>query len=90
MTLGWHTPLNNHRLDFPTSHQHSQQQTLCMADFDGASQVFLAWLKQSGAEISPKIQLQDLRHAQAGRGVGKWPSFDFKHHIPPHHLLLPL
>jgi hypothetical protein len=43
-----------------------------MADFDGASQAFLAWLQQSGAEISPKIKLEDLRNAQAGRGVGKW------------------
>ncbi|KAF2128339.1 SET domain-containing protein [Dothidotthia symphoricarpi CBS 119687] len=40
-----------------------------MADFDDASQKFLAWLQQSGAEISPKIKLEDLRHAQAGRGV---------------------
>jgi SET domain-containing protein 6 len=42
-----------------------------MADFDGASQTFLAWLKQSGAEISPKIKLEDLRNKDAGRGVGK-------------------
>ncbi|KAF9695290.1 hypothetical protein EKO04_006907 [Ascochyta lentis] len=40
-----------------------------MADFDGASQAFLTWLQQSGAELSPKIKLEDLRHAQAGRGV---------------------
>jgi len=46
--------------------------TLRMADFDGASQAFLAWLQRSGAEIGPKIQLEDLRNAQAGRGVGKW------------------
>jgi SET domain-containing protein 6 len=43
-----------------------------MADFDGASQAFLAWLQQAGAEISPKIKVEDLRNAQAGRGVGKW------------------
>lgn len=43
-----------------------------MADFESASQVFLAWLQQVGAEISPKIKLEDLRQAQAGRGVGKW------------------
>jgi len=42
-----------------------------MADFDGASQTFLAWLKASGAEISPKVKLQDLRNQDAGRGVGK-------------------
>ena len=47
-----------------------------MADFEGAGQAFLAWLQQSGAEISPKIKLEDLRHAQAGRGVGKWPYSD--------------
>ncbi|KAH6622348.1 hypothetical protein C7974DRAFT_220442 [Boeremia exigua] len=40
-----------------------------MVDFDGAGQAFLAWLRQSGADISPKIRLEDLRHAQAGRGV---------------------
>ncbi|KAJ4353085.1 Ribosomal lysine N-methyltransferase 4 [Ascochyta clinopodiicola] len=40
-----------------------------MADFDGAGQAFLTWLQQSGAELSPKIKLEDLRHAQAGRGV---------------------
>ncbi|KNG48379.1 set domain-containing protein [Stemphylium lycopersici] len=40
-----------------------------MADFDGASQAFLAWLRQNGAEISPKIQLEDLRNRDAGRGV---------------------
>jgi SET domain-containing protein 6 len=42
-----------------------------MEDFDGLSQAFLSWLARSGAEISPKVQLQDLRHAGAGRGVGK-------------------
>jgi SET domain-containing protein 6 len=42
-----------------------------MAQFDGASQNFLTWLKQSGAEISPKINLEDLRTKDAGRGVGK-------------------
>ncbi|RYN17336.1 hypothetical protein AA0113_g12206 [Alternaria arborescens] len=40
-----------------------------MADFDSASQNFLTWLKQSGAEISPKINLEDLRTKDAGRGV---------------------
>jgi hypothetical protein len=47
-----------------------------MADFDGAGQAFMAWLQQAGAEVSPKIKLEDLRHAQAGRGVGKWPFSD--------------
>ncbi|KAJ4395229.1 Ribosomal lysine N-methyltransferase 4 [Didymella pomorum] len=40
-----------------------------MADFNKTGQAFLAWLQQSGVEISPKIRLEDLRHAQAGRGV---------------------
>ncbi|KAF2823872.1 SET domain-containing protein [Ophiobolus disseminans] len=40
-----------------------------MKDFDGASLAFLAWLQRSGAEISPKVKLEDLRDAQAGRGV---------------------
>ncbi|CAE7009231.1 hypothetical protein CFE70_001701 [Pyrenophora teres f. teres 0-1] len=40
-----------------------------MADFDSASQAFLAWLRKSGAEISPKIKLEDLRNKDAGRGV---------------------
>ncbi|KZM27101.1 Ribosomal lysine N-methyltransferase 4 [Ascochyta rabiei] len=40
-----------------------------MADFDGIGRAFLTWLQQSGAELSPKIKLDDLRHAQAGRGV---------------------
>ncbi|KAF1850837.1 SET domain-containing protein [Cucurbitaria berberidis CBS 394.84] len=40
-----------------------------MADFDEASQAFLAWLRHTGAEINPKIKLEDLRHRDAGRGV---------------------
>ncbi|KAF1974642.1 SET domain-containing protein [Bimuria novae-zelandiae CBS 107.79] len=40
-----------------------------MDSFNEASQVFLEWLKRSGAEISPKIELKDLRNTQAGRGV---------------------
>ncbi|KAL6706636.1 Ribosomal lysine N-methyltransferase 4 [Coniothyrium glycines] len=40
-----------------------------MADFDDASQAFIAWLRQLGAEISPKICLADLRNREAGRGV---------------------
>jgi hypothetical protein len=41
-----------------------------MASFDQASQAFIAWLSKSGAEISHKIHLEDLRHLHAGRGVG--------------------
>jgi SET domain-containing protein 6 len=55
-----------------------------MADFDGDSQSFLAWLQRCGAEISPKIKLEDLRNAQAGRGVGKWHPSDTKGHPTPH------
>ncbi|EON66015.1 hypothetical protein W97_05258 [Coniosporium apollinis CBS 100218] len=38
-------------------------------DFDARSDAFMAWLRQSGAEISGKIQLADLRTQHAGRGV---------------------
>lgn len=57
----------------PPNHP-SLHSTLRMADFDTASQAFLAWLRQSGADISPKIHLEDLRSRDAGRGVGKYPS----------------
>ncbi|CAO2649641.1 Nn.00g070260.m01.CDS01 [Neocucurbitaria sp. VM-36] len=40
-----------------------------MAGFEDASQAFLAWLRNHGVEISPKIELQDLRHKDAGRGI---------------------
>ncbi|KAF2446438.1 SET domain-containing protein RMS1 [Karstenula rhodostoma CBS 690.94] len=40
-----------------------------MDSFNEVSHVFLDWLKRSGAEISPKIELKDLRNVQAGRGV---------------------
>jgi hypothetical protein len=59
---------------------------LPMTDFDDASQAFLAWLQQSGAEISPKIKLEDLRSAQAGRGVGKWHLSVIEDHSPSPHL----
>lgn len=39
-----------------------------MADFDQASRHFLGWLKSTGAEISDKIELRDLRAIHAGRG----------------------
>jgi SET domain-containing protein 6 len=42
-----------------------------MADFNEASRNFLAWLQSANADISSKIELQDLRSKQAGRGVGK-------------------
>lgn len=40
--------------------------------FNKTSHAFLDWLKRSGAEISPKIELKDLRNIQAGRGVGEF------------------
>ncbi|KAF2768489.1 SET domain-containing protein [Teratosphaeria nubilosa] len=38
-------------------------------DFEGRSNSFLNWLKQSATSISTKIQLADLRDQSAGRGV---------------------
>ena len=38
-------------------------------DFRQRSRNFVDWLRQSGAIISPKIDLQDLRSRAAGRGV---------------------
>ncbi|EMD67847.1 hypothetical protein GGP41_007497 [Bipolaris sorokiniana] len=40
-----------------------------MADFDVTGRAFLDWLKHTGAQINPKIQLEDLRAKDAGRGV---------------------
>ena len=37
--------------------------------FERASTSFLDWLQQNGTTISNKIELVDLRHQQAGRGV---------------------
>jgi hypothetical protein len=42
-----------------------------MDPFEEASTAFLAWLRSSGADISSKIELKDLRDREAGRGVGK-------------------
>ncbi|KAF7192783.1 Ribosomal lysine N-methyltransferase 4 [Pseudocercospora fuligena] len=39
-------------------------------DFQSTSDKFLTWLKSTGATISSKIQLADLRDRAAGRGVG--------------------
>jgi SET domain-containing protein 6 len=38
-------------------------------DFEKKSRSFVDWLKQNGTTISDKIQLADLRHRSAGRGV---------------------
>ena len=58
---------------FPTisSDTLSKLRTLPMDSFDEASQAFIIWLRESGADISSKIELKDLRSIQAGRGVGK-------------------
>ncbi|KAF2181648.1 SET domain-containing protein [Zopfia rhizophila CBS 207.26] len=40
-----------------------------MSQFEEETAAFLAWLVKSGAEISNKIELRDLRQSQAGRGV---------------------
>ena len=55
-----------------------------MDPFDADSQAFLAWLRHSGAEISNKIELKDLRSLQAGRGVGEFGSASIspRAHIP--------
>ncbi|KAF2203433.1 SET domain-containing protein [Delitschia confertaspora ATCC 74209] len=37
--------------------------------FQQRSETFLHWLRNSGADISPKIELVDLRQIHAGRGV---------------------
>ncbi|KAJ6282129.1 hypothetical protein J3E71DRAFT_198694 [Bipolaris maydis] len=52
-----------------------------MADFDDTSRAFLDWLKHTGAQINPKIQLADLRAKDAGRGVAA------KQDIAEHELL---
>ena len=64
-------PLNNNPKYPPPNPSHTTPNIPHMADFDNASQAFLAWLRQSGAEISPRIKLADLRNKDAGRGVGK-------------------
>ncbi len=38
-------------------------------DFQTKSDQFINWLVNSGAQISSKIELADLRHRSAGRGV---------------------
>jgi hypothetical protein len=39
-------------------------------DFGTKSAAFLSWLQVSGATVSDKIELVDLRQRNAGRGVG--------------------
>lgn len=62
-----------------------------MTEFEKASQQFLACLTKSGADISNKIELKDLRNQQAGRGVSKSkissdgpPSTGFNFVLPNH------
>lgn len=41
-------------------------------DFQRQSDDFARWLsQQADVTVSPKIQIQDLRHQGSGRGVGK-------------------
>ncbi|KAF2638911.1 SET domain-containing protein RMS1 [Massarina eburnea CBS 473.64] len=40
-----------------------------MDPFDVASCTFLQWLRSTGAEVSGKIELKDLRNIEAGRGL---------------------
>jgi hypothetical protein len=41
-------------------------------DFDQTTANFLAWFAAaSGTRLNPKVQLQDLRAQNAGRGAGK-------------------
>jgi hypothetical protein len=39
-------------------------------DFNGSSQAFVHWFEACGGFFGPKIQIADLRHQNAGRGVG--------------------
>lgn len=42
------------------------------SDFDQTTARFLAWFTSAdGTRISPKVQLNDLRAQNAGRGAGK-------------------
>lgn len=54
-----------------------------MDPFDEASEAFLEWLGKSGAEISSKIALKDLRNIQAGRSVGKLLRIVALRRLPP-------
>lgn len=43
--------------------------------FDSKTSTFMSWLQQRpGINISPKIQIADLRDYGAGRGIGNAPS----------------
>jgi N-lysine methyltransferase SETD6 len=39
-------------------------------EFGPNSAAFLSWLSNSGATVSSKIEIADLRERHAGRGVG--------------------
>lgn len=39
-------------------------------DFVERSNAFVDWLRSSGAKLSDKIEIADLRQQHAGRGVG--------------------
>ncbi|KAL1304479.1 hypothetical protein AAFC00_003469 [Neodothiora populina] len=40
-------------------------------DFSERTRSFLSWFQSRRSNISPKIQLADLRYRNSGRGVGK-------------------
>lgn len=43
-----------------------------MDDFSDRSQKFLAWFKsQRGATFHDEIEITDMRHRHAGRGIGE-------------------
>lgn len=41
-------------------------------DFNEKTAAFTTWLRSSGATLSDKIELVDLRSQHAGRGVGTY------------------
>ena len=59
-----------------TNYSNLQCARLSMIDqsdgnqFAARSQAFLKWLEEEGTTISPNIEIADLRHISAGRGVG--------------------
>jgi hypothetical protein len=48
-------------------------------EFTNRSAAFMSWLRASGATLSEKIELADLRQQNAGRGVG----ISFLNVLPP-------
>jgi N-lysine methyltransferase SETD6 len=65
----------HHMFEIPRTLKNHQLISINMQDSDEAddfktkSEQLITWLESSGAHISPKIELADLRHRSAGRGV---------------------